>query len=179
MSEWKPVVGFEDYYEISESGALRRKPREIWNGKGIVELKQKELVGAINPKGYQMYILCVSRKQTSRLAHHLVLEAFVGPRESGEQARHLDNNKLNNHFSNLKWGTSSENNYDRVMHGVHAQARKTHCLRGHPFEGDNLHITRIGKRVCLTCRKLLSRRAEERRRMRRAESGLRKSAKDE
>lgn len=179
MSEWKPVVGFEDYYEISESGALRRKPREIWNGKGIVKLKQKELVGAINPKGYQMYILCVSGKQTSRLAHHLVLEAFVGPRESGEQARHLDNDKLNNHFSNLKWGTSSENNYDRVRHGVHAQARKTHCLRGHPFDGDNVRIARNGKRVCRACQLINSRRAEERRRLRRAEAGLKSGGSDE
>ncbi|MDP9192333.1 MAG: hypothetical protein M3P06_11600 [Acidobacteriota bacterium] len=30
-------------------------------------------------------------------------------------------------------------------------ARKTHCKHGHPFEGDNLHLTPTGGRRCVTC----------------------------
>lgn len=40
-------------------------------------------------------------------------------------------------------------------------ARKTHCVHGHPLEGDNLKVTPKGWRVCLTCRR-------ERKRQRRA-----------
>lgn len=32
-------------------------------------------------------------------------------------------------------------------------ARKTRCLRGHPLSGDNLGVSRVGKRYCITCRR--------------------------
>lgn len=35
-------------------------------------------------------------------------------------------------------------------HAIHA--RKTHCPKGHPFEGSNLYLTSKGHRVCRTCR---------------------------
>lgn len=39
-------------------------------------------------------------------------------------------------------------------------ARRTHCLRGHPLEGENLYPTslRRGERACATCVKLLANR---------------------
>lgn len=33
------------------------------------------------------------------------------------------------------------------------QRRKTHCKRGHPFAGDNLHVGKRGRRTCLRCRR--------------------------
>jgi hypothetical protein len=29
---------------------------------------------------------------------------------------------------------------------------RTHCKNGHPFEGENLHVTPQGWRMCRTCR---------------------------
>lgn len=51
--------------------------------------------------------------------HVLVCETFHGlkPKEA-ECVRHLDGNKLNNHYSNLKWGTHSENVADSIAHGT-------------------------------------------------------------
>ncbi len=54
----------------------------------------------------------------SRLVHHMVLEAFVGPRPEGMVACHKDGNVLNNHVSNLRWDTQSANLLDRVRHGT-------------------------------------------------------------
>lgn len=47
-------------------------------------------------------------------------------------------------------------------------ARKTHCLHGHPFEGDNLSIDCLGRRVCITCRRAKDRRLKEKKRAQRA-----------
>lgn len=44
--------------------------------------------------------------------HHLVLETFVGPRPINGVARHLNDNSLDNHLSNLKWGNQKENSDD-------------------------------------------------------------------
>ena len=51
------------------------------------------------------------------MVYTLVLEAFVGPRPSGMQCRHLDGNVGNNHLYNLAWGTAKENATDREHHG--------------------------------------------------------------
>ena len=38
--------------------------------------------------------------------------------------------------------------------GISARnARKTHCHRGHPLEGDNLYITPSGNRNCIKCQR--------------------------
>lgn len=34
-----------------------------------------------------------------------------------------------------------------------ANAKKTHCLRGHPLEGDNLYMATNGTRRCIECQK--------------------------
>lgn len=41
--------------------------------------------------------------------HRLVAQAFIPNPNNLPIVMHLDNNKSNNHFSNLKWGTISEN----------------------------------------------------------------------
>jgi len=58
-------------------------------------------------------------KPTKVLVHHLVLEAFVGPRPPGKEGCHWDNNRANNYIENLRWGTRSDNMQDSVRHGTH------------------------------------------------------------
>ena len=50
--------------------------------------------------------------------HSLVLEAFVGPRQKGKVARHLDGSRTNNRLDNLRYGTYIENMQDRKKHGT-------------------------------------------------------------
>lgn len=173
MTEWRDVVGYEPYYEVSEDGRVRRKERIVSNGKGLVTLPVRELVGSHSKKGYKTFLLTVGRRQRNTLAHHLVLEAFGFPRPDGYQVRHLDGDRTNNRISNLRWGTSSENNYDRVRHGVHAQARQTHCKRGHEFSPENTRIDRKGGRVCRACATIHWRAQEQKRRERRAAGNVR------
>lgn len=91
--------------------------------------------------------------------HCLVLEAYLGPRPEGLVARHLDGNPGNNSWTNLVWGTQSENMLDAVAHGTHLNARKTHCPYGHEYTPENTYRDR-GKRLCRTCK--LARMAERR-----------------
>src|SRR3990167_1714304 len=54
---------------------------------------------------------------TTRYVHHLVLEAFVGPRPNGCEALHNDGNAWNNTLENLRWGSRDENLADFRRHG--------------------------------------------------------------
>lgn len=56
--------------------------------------------------------------RTRRLVHHLVLEAFVGPRPEGEQCAHLDGNPSNNCVENLAWVDAYTNQSHRRVHGT-------------------------------------------------------------
>ena len=87
-----------------------------------------------------------------RIVAHAVAEAFLGPRPKGLLVLHEDDDKTNNHASNLRYGTKSENSFDSVRNGNHPQASKTHCKRGHPLSGDNLRIENGGRR-CRACKR--------------------------
>ena len=59
----------------------------------------------------------VSGRKTTYLVHRLIAEAFLGPCPAGMQVRHLDGNKLNNNVGNLRYGTQSDNEQDKKIHG--------------------------------------------------------------
>lgn len=89
----------------------------------------------------------------SRYVHHLVLEAFVGPRPDGTEACHWNDVPDDNRLVNLRWATKSENRLDCVRNGNDANARKTHCLRGHEFTEENTRPY-DGRRHCRACQRI-------------------------
>ena len=48
-------------------------------------------------------------KNVSTYVHHLVAEAFLGPRPPGLSINHLDGDKTNNHVENLEYVTHAAN----------------------------------------------------------------------
>jgi hypothetical protein len=57
-----------------------------------------------------------------RLVHHLVLEAFIGPRPEGMECCHFpDRNPANNQIDNLRWDTPTANGNDAARHGTRAR----------------------------------------------------------
>lgn len=108
---WKDIKYFENIYQISNLGNIRRFWPNADNGYKILSpwIDQKT--------GYKRVDLCVNRKKDFRRVHQLVLETFVGPRAVGMECRHLNGDKQNNQLTNLKWGTRSANQKDRRIHG--------------------------------------------------------------
>ena len=56
--------------------------------------------------------------------HHAVAEAFIGPRMSGYFVLHKDDDRKNNHLSNLRYGTHLENSADARRNGKMALGEK-------------------------------------------------------
>lgn len=56
--------------------------------------------------------------------HKLVITAFVGQRPDGMECRHIDGDRMNSTLCNLAWGTPSENQRDREVHGTGNQGSK-------------------------------------------------------
>lgn len=144
---WRPVVGFETLYEVSSDGKVASLRKSTLTTRWIMRL-------SVGTGGYLHLNLHAGGRPFHRKVHILVAEAFHGPRPVGMQARHQDGNQTNNRARNLKWGTASQNNYDRVRHGTHPGARKTHCKNDHPLTGSDVYINPTsGKRQCRTCQR--------------------------
>lgn len=165
---WKPVPGYEGFYEVSDLGRVYSVPRQDPRGNRI---GGKILKQSLNRGGYPLVGLNRDGNCKSFLVHRIVLMAYVGPPQEGEEALHGDGNRTNGALVNLRWGTRSENNYDQVQHGTHPELRKTHCPRGHAYIGENLYVNPKGSRVCRTCRTEQDKKRYLRR-MGRAEEGM-------
>ena len=153
---WKPIPGWEGYYEVSDHGNVRSVNRIVSTSSGRkVHYTGVHRKPRAEKTGHLALSLTKNSQKAYRYVHRLVLEAFVGPCPEGMQACHKDGNPANNHLSNLRWDTQSANTFDQVVHGVHHEARKTHCKRGHLLEMPNLSLPQWdrGKRACLACRR--------------------------
>lgn len=145
---WKPVAGYEGAYEVSSSGRVRSLPRLDRRGRRI---QGRILAAHPLPKGHLRVKLSRDGDYEQGSVHRMVLTAFSGPPPDGHESLHGDGDPTNNNIENLRWGTRSENNLDRVRHGTHHQAIKTHCPRGHPYDVANTYRTSDGRRICKEC----------------------------
>lgn len=127
---WLPVVGWEDLYEVSDLGRVRRDGHVL----------------ACRGVKYPMLGLSRNGKVTSRTVHTLVLEAFVGPCPLGLEALHANDIPTDNRLTNLSWGTRTQNMHDQVRNGRHVGANRTHCRNC----GEELVWYRT-QRLCMSC----------------------------
>lgn len=158
QEQWRPVVGYEGHYEVSDHGRVRSLDRFVDTASG----RRQYVAGRViqpwtaNRGGHTAVKLSRFGQKRAALMHVLVLEAFVGPRPTGMDGCHNDGNPRNNHLSNLRWANRSGNMYDAVRHGTHNHARKTHCKRGHEFTPSNTRIHTLPngslRRFCRPCK---------------------------
>ena len=117
-SQWRPVSGYEDTYEVSSSGDVRSVDRTVRYFDGRERFYRGRTLRQSNGShGYPMVNLCRGGSCRAALVHRLVLESFVGPCPDGMECRHIDGNRLNPRLANLAWGTSAENSADTRRHG--------------------------------------------------------------
>lgn len=107
---WRKVKGFEDYYEVSNTGKVRSISREIKREiKGNYFQEGKELTLSQNNKGYCIAKLWVNGKGKKYFVHRLVADAFIDNPNKYPVINHKDENPLNNNVENLEWCTQKYN----------------------------------------------------------------------
>jgi hypothetical protein len=99
--------------------------------------------GSRTQRGYGL--LCTTR------ATHIALELAGKPRPPGAIALHSCDNPPCVNPDHLRWGDDADNVADMVKRRRHQASRKSHCVRGHPLDGDNLRLRPNGQRGCWTC----------------------------
>lgn len=109
MEEWKDIKGYEGYYQISSYGNVKSLDRICKNGNGFFLKKGCYLKQIKDRNGYLCVVLQKHGSRKFKLIHRLVAEEFIKKDEGKNEINHKDENKSNNHFSNLEWCSRSYN----------------------------------------------------------------------
>lgn len=106
---WKNVIGYEDAFEISNTGELRNK-------KTNRILKQHT-----RTSGYQQAAIKLGGRKGINICfkiHRLVAEAFIPNPYNLPEVNHIDGNKANNTAINLEWVSRQSNMKHAVDTGL-------------------------------------------------------------
>lgn len=136
---WRPVKGYEGYYEVSSIGSVYSVPRviESYNSraKSVVQqrLSGRNMKLVRNSLGYDM--VCLSKNGIRKVCqvHRLVAEAFIDNPENKPFVDHINTIPYDNRVENLRWVDSVENSNNdlTVQHthgfGYNSQFRKGFC----------------------------------------------------
>lgn len=100
QTEFKPIIGFPNY-TISEYGEIRK-------------ITGKQAPRYMTPKigfdgYYEVSLRDTDGKRHSVCVHRLVALTYIPNEFNLPQVNHIDENKLNNHISNLEWCSASYN----------------------------------------------------------------------
>lgn len=108
---WKPVVGFEDKYEISSEGNIR----SLCSNKDPYFIRKLSLN---NKTEYLQCTLKVSGKGTSGKIHRMVAQAFIPNPLNLPCVNHINGIKTDNRVENLEWVTYKENTHHAMDLGI-------------------------------------------------------------
>lgn len=91
-----------------------------------------------------------------RRVHRVAYEAWIGPIPEGLVLDHLCRVKICFNPEHLEPVTIRENTTrgDLATGQRNNNGRKTHCPRGHAYEGDNLYLNPNGARACRECQRI-------------------------
>lgn len=113
---WKPVVGYEDFYEVSNFGRVKSIPRKGTKG-GIMKPSPDD-------DGYLRVTLCKNGEKEYCQVHQLIMLAFVGKCPDGCEVDHIDGNPSNNCLENLRYVTHKENIHNPITKKRQKEASK-------------------------------------------------------
>lgn len=152
--EWRNVVGYEGFYQVSSLGRVKR-----------IKAGQSTRVGyilkpALCKAGYFMAALSRDGKPVWHLVHRLVAKAFIEPASNAQsEVNHINAVKTNNRSRNLEYCTPSENRHhaatlglvkftlpDDVVRLIRTSREKGTVL-AHRFNISESHVSHIKKRL--------------------------------
>lgn len=108
-TRWRPVPGWDRYYQVSDHGQVRSIARTLTDGRTAGPLL---LTPTPDRDGYLRVTLRAADVAWTVPVHLLVKLAFTGPRR-GREVRHLNDDPADNRLANLRYGTRRQNEGDK------------------------------------------------------------------
>lgn len=112
QEEWRPVVGYEGYYEVSNLGRIRSLDRVCSLNSKIMPKRTyrgKILVQRVTKDGYCTLLLCKDGYHRGVRVHRIVAQAFIPNPNNLPHINHKNEIKNDNRVENLEWCDSKYN----------------------------------------------------------------------
>lgn len=148
---WKPVVGYEGRYEVSDQGRVRSlrmiggkkvryvlKPCSSFSNKPHTKRKYKH---------YKLVGLFKEGKRRSFHVHTLVANSFLPARPRGFHVDHINCDKFDNRAVNLQWLSPSDNLRKSVYSSSKNRYLYTLRLKDLDFIYSSYSVADIAERV--------------------------------
>lgn len=120
--EFRKIKSLDFLYEISEDGRIFR------NVKSKKQLKIK-LDMHHSKTGYYAVWVNIKNKVHRVMIHKAVAECWLGEKPEGYEIDHIDRDTHNNHFTNLRYVTHSQQMKNRILSDRIIEQAKRNCLR--------------------------------------------------
>lgn len=131
MEVWKSVVGYDNFYQVSNLGRVKSLSRVSQNKYGNYCIKEKLLILCNDGYGYARVCLTNESKiKKNYKVHRLVALAFIPNLTNKKEVNHVNGIKDDNRVENLEWCTAKENTQHAFNTG----------LRGSSITKDNIII---------------------------------------
>lgn len=114
--EWRPVVGYEGRYLVSNYGRVKSLIRKGPDRDNLGTEYEHLLTQSLSNAGYYVVCLCKDKKAMNKTVHRLVAAAFIGL-PAGMVVNHIDSCRTNNHVSNLEITTMKGNTQHALKKG--------------------------------------------------------------
>lgn len=121
---WLPAAGYENHYEVSNLGNIRRHINSAPASGTSPGRPVKPVKGT---KGYKHVTLSAFGEVRKVRVNRLILSSFCGPEPfEGAFAAHNNGNQCDNRLANLRWATPKENQWDRIRHNTKVEGEQVH-----------------------------------------------------
>lgn len=123
---WKPIREYEGFYEISDTGEIKKV-----STKRKYKYKERILKKRLNRDGYVITALTKHSKTEYFRVHRLVYETFIGKIPKDKEVNHIDGNRKNNNINNLELLSHKDN----IRHSI--------SVLNHKIGGHNVHKQKV------------------------------------
>lgn len=121
IETWVPVKGFEGLYEISNFGNVKSCARIVYDKRTGTRTKNEKLLKCTQDSAGYLKVSLYKGTEYKEVwkVHRLVAKHFCKQSGGCNVVNHIDNNKTNNHWTNLEWTTTLGNNTHMMAQGRH------------------------------------------------------------
>ena len=133
IMDWKKINGYQ--YLVSEDGQIKN----IVTGKILRQVTNKQ--------GYKIVCLSKDGQHKTFKVHRLVAQAFLPNDENKPCVDHIDGDKTNNHYKNLRWASYYENNHNPVTRERYRQTieyKRSLKPVSEPFRPKQIKVSKDG-----------------------------------
>ena len=119
--EFRKVKSLDFLYEVNENGTIFRNVKSKKQSKIVLDMHHSK-------KGYYKTSVHFKGKTKRIMLHTVVAECWLGERPKNMSIDHIDRNSHNNHYTNLRYVTHSEQMKNRVLSDRIIQQATQNCL---------------------------------------------------